>query len=207
MTAHLGKVLISFLILGLVMMCCCLWTPFPPRVANPPETFNEEELVGVWKADYSHYRCVESEVTKQVSSLAEWLVLRGDKTFYQVLQDRRGKIPDQRAQGTWWVERFPDGAMRLHLEGGRFFAAAVCDSFPFPPLTGGIGYYSYSSDQTGHELSFFGEHKAVLIVGWDTFRRRLYLEYPYIGDPDAPVIVEFQRVPESEATTVPPPEP
>ncbi len=225
--------------LGLMtMICfCCgvFWAPLP-RPVNPPETFREEDLVGIWKADYgdeSWRACdtrliideealreawqdrdysrmeevlrqgvVKVEEIVEARSLVEWLVLREDRTFYQVLQDRAGKIPDQQARGTWWVERFPDGATRLHLEGGRAFAAAVCYSYPTLDVGGG----HYSSDQTGHELDF-DAGKAVIIVGWNKRAQELYLEYPLVGDPDAPVIVKFKRVPDSEADSVPTPAP
>jgi hypothetical protein len=139
---------------------------------------------------------------EQARSLIEWLVLREDRTFYQVLHDRQGRIPEQHAQGIWWVERFPDGATRLHLEGGRFFAGDICYFYPKLRASG----LHHSADQTGHELDF-DPGKAVIIVGWDRSRKAPYLEYPFVGDPDAPVFVRFQRVPESEAGSVPPPEP
>ena len=180
------------------------------RPDNPPETFQENDLVGIWKADYRRYdwgRCgtdsTEAEQKRQARSLMEWLVLRDDKTFYQVLQDQGGQFPDQWAQGTWWVERLPDGVTRLHLEQGRFFAGDVCDFFP--ELSAGGGYYS--ADQTGHEL-LFGRGRAILLVGWDKFTKNLYLEYPFVGgDPDAPIIVKFERVPEAESVPVPPVKP
>lgn len=193
----------------LVGVCCFLsyhWAHFwyrgSLRPDNPPEAFEEIELAGMWKVDYRRYSwglCGDNTVMREARSLVEWLVLREDKTFHQVLQDREGKIPDQWAQGTWWVERFSDGVTRLRLEGGRFFAGSVCYSYPKLNIDGG----SYSSDQTGHELSF-DRGKTVIIVGWDKFTRELYLEYPFVcSDPDAPIIVEFERVLESESVPIP----
>lgn len=199
--------LIGLVHLILVGICCFagyyFWYEGYVRPDNPPGTFREEDLVGVWKADYRHYQwnlCGEAEVMDQARFLVEWLVLREDRTFHQLLRDRRGQIPDQWAQGTWRVEQFPDGVTRLYLEGGRFFAGAVC--YSFPALTGGEEFYF--SDQTGHELSF--DRGKVLIVGWDKFARKLYLEYPWVSS-DPPIIVKFRRVPESEVPSIPTPEP
>lgn len=203
--------LVTVSVLGVLVMLssgCVMWAPLP-RPANPPEEFREENLVGVWKADYERYDwrlCYSSsgeEVVKGARSLEEWLVLREDRSFYQVLHDRQGLIPDQQVQGSWWVERFPDGVTRLHLVGGKFFAGAVCYSFPELDIGGGY----YSSDQTGHKL-VFEPNKAVIIVGWDEFTNTVYLEYPLVGgDPDAPIIVKFARVSESEIDSVPTPVP
>ena len=124
----------------------------------------------------------------------------------QVLQDRRGQSPDQWAQGTWWVERFPDGVAWLHLEKGRFFAGEVCKLFPhLAPI---ISTWGWGSVQAGHDLVVNLQEEVVMIVGWDKFINELYLEYPYVcSDPDAPIIVEFERVPEPEADSAPTPIP
>lgn len=211
----MGKYLKTVWVIGLsVALFSCWLSPYfwyraSLRPDNPPESFRDEDLVGVWKADYRRYEwesCGDHAVMRGAHSLVEWLVLREDRTFYQVLRDRRGQIPDQWAQGTWWVERFPDGVTRLHLEGGRFFAGAVCLFFPQLSAVG-EGAGGFSPDQTGHEL-VFGPSESMLIVGWDKFTNELYLEYPYVGsNPDAPIIVEFERVPESGAISVPTPVP
>ncbi|MBC7228456.1 MAG: hypothetical protein H5T61_14695 [Thermoflexales bacterium] len=209
----LRRALTSAAYLILAGLCCFLsysWAHFWYRGSlcpdNPPEAFQEEALVGVWKADYGRYEwglCGDNTVMRGARSLVEWLVLREDKTFYQVLQDRRGQIPDQWAQGTWWVERFPDGVTRLHLEKGIFFANEVCFHFPQPPTISG---WVSSSDQTGHELFYKQGEEAILIVGWDRFAQESYLEYPWVGS-DPPIIVEFGRAPESDSVPIPIPTP
>jgi len=147
--------------LMLVGLCCFVsyhkahfWYRGSLHMDSPSEAFHEEELVGAWQADYRRYEwdlCGDYTVMGEAHSLVEWLVLREDRTFYQVLRDRRGRIPEQGAQGSWWVERFPDGATHLHLKGGRFFAEEVCNLFPnLSPLSYVRGC---SPVQTGHELT------------------------------------------------------
>lgn len=194
-----------------VLLSCCwsfhFWYRNQLTPDNPPESFREMDLVGVWKADYRRYEwevCGDNAVMRQARSLMEWLVLREDKTFYQVLQDRRGQIPDQCAQGTWWVERFPDGVTWLHLEKGRFFAGEVCKFFPnLAPITSTWGW---GSIQAGHDLVLNLQEEVVMIVGWDKFTRELYLEYPYVNV-ESPTIVEFEQIPDSKAITIPIPGP
>lgn len=192
----------------LIGLCCFLsyhgahfWYRGSVRLDSPPEAFQEEELLGAWKADYRRYDLCGH---REARSLVEWLVLREDKTFYQVLQDRRGQIPEQWAQGTWWVERFPDGATHLHLEKGRFFAEEVCELFPhLSPLS---YFRGCSPVQTGHELTINLQEEAALFVGWDRFTKELYLAYPFVSE-DPPIIVEFGRVSESELVPIPTPGP
>lgn len=198
------------ILLGMLGICCFIgyyfWYRSSLHPDSPPETFREGDLVGIWQADYRHYEWERCEgptdfQTREARFLIERLVLREDRTFYQVLQDRRGEIPDQHAQGTWWVERFSDGVTRLHLEKGRFFAEEVCEFFPrLSPLTVMRGY---SPLQDGHPVIFNPQEEVVIVVGWDKYIKELYLEYPLVGNPDAPIIVEFKRVPGSEMDSMP----
>ena len=186
----------ALLIFYLVITACFYAGPLP-RPGNPPEGFQERDVVGVWRADYGAYDwrlCGLREKMREARQLEEWLVLKEDKTFHQILRDRRGERPDQEVKGTWHTERLPDGVTRLHLEGGIFFANEVCYHFPNPPTLS--GWVSYSADQTGHELLFKQDEEAIMIVGWD--KSKLYLEYPFVGNPDAPIIVRFERVLELE---------
>lgn len=209
----MGKYLRTAWVIGLsmVLFSCWLsphfWYRASLRPDNPPESFRDEDLVGVWKADYRRYdweSCGDHAVMRGARSLVEWLVLREDRTFYQVLRDRRGQIPDQWAQGTWWVERFPDGVTWLHLEKGRFFAGEVCELFPnLAPITITWGW---GPIQAGHDLVLNLQEEVVMIVGWDKFTRELYLEYPYVNV-ESPKIVEFERIPESQSITIPIPGP
>ena len=188
-----------------VILTTCLYAGPLPRPANPPEGFRGKDVIGVWRADYGAYDwrvCGPIERMRGARRLEEWLVLKEDGTFYQVLRDRQGGKLDQKVEGTWHIERLPDGVTRLHLENGRFFAGEVCRFYPKLMRIGGY----YSSDQTGHEL-IFNQGKVVLIIGWGRFSNNPYLEYPFVGNPDAPIIVRFERVSEMDLNVIPTPSP
>lgn len=190
-------------VMGMILTACLYAGPLP-RPANPPERFRGKDVIGVWRADYGAYDwrlCGPMERMRGARRLEEWLVLKEDGTFYQVLRDRQGEKPDQKVEGTWHIERLPDGVTRLHLEKGIFFANEVCYHFPNPPTLS--GWVSYSADQTGHQLLFRQDKEAIIIVGWNKSDNKLYLEYPFVGNPDAPIIVRFERVSDLELNVIP----
>ena len=81
--------------------------------SNPVETFKESDLAGTWEAHYSERRF-------------DKLILRADGTFKQVYQDNTVKgYVYETPWNKWWMERFPDGRARLHLQGARYYLDGI----------------------------------------------------------------------------------
>jgi hypothetical protein len=104
-----------FVVLSISVGCLCSRALFSPRCVleapydNPPENLEESDLVGTWEARYMEWG-------------VDRLVLRSDGTFKQVF--RKTYCHDCISETEWneWrVERFPDGRVRLHLEGARYY--------------------------------------------------------------------------------------
>jgi len=79
----------------------------------PPLDLDEADLVGVWELPYGQYG-------------VERLQLRADGTFKQVYEqcyeeDYFFETP----WNQWWLERLPDGLVRVRLQGARYFLAGV----------------------------------------------------------------------------------
>lgn len=74
----------------------------------PPSDFEESDLVGTWEARYMEWGI-------------DTVVLRADGTFKQVYQDRTMDYRFETPWNEWWLETMGDGAVRLHLEGGRYY--------------------------------------------------------------------------------------
>ncbi|HUW95932.1 MAG TPA: hypothetical protein VMW58_09090 [Anaerolineae bacterium] len=54
------------------------------------------------------------------------LILRGDGAFRQVYENYILKDYVYQTQWEeWWLERFPDGRVRVHLEGARYYASGI----------------------------------------------------------------------------------
>jgi hypothetical protein len=84
---------------------------------NPPADFDESDLVGTWEARYMEWG-------------VDRLILRSDGTFKQVFQDVDCEDCGSETEwNRWWVERFPDGRVRLHLEGARYYPQATVGGF------------------------------------------------------------------------------
>ena len=54
------------------------------------------------------------------------LIFKGDGTFKQFYEDYRVKGYIYETQWTeWWVESFPDGRVRVHLPGARYYESGI----------------------------------------------------------------------------------
>ena len=101
----------------------CLEAPYSP----PPSSIEESELVGTWQARYEPG--------------LDTLYIRDDGTFrqayeYHYTRDYAFETP----WSDWWLQRFDDGRVRIHLEGARYYLdgirTAKLDGF-WPALTTG----------------------------------------------------------------------
>jgi hypothetical protein len=112
------------LLVAVVLNLCCLCLPTlacllsPPAAlqrpyGNPPATLQDSDLVGTWEATYR-------QLVRAIG--ADRLVLRTDGTFqqhYQAYDDP--SYVYETPWNPWWLERFADGRVRLHLKGGRYY--------------------------------------------------------------------------------------
>ena len=175
------------ILLFLVSSCLSPW-----RFSDPPPTFRDTDLVGIWSADY------EKPGKGKRWRGFEVLTLGTDGTFQQVYEGR-GKV--DRSHGTWWVEHLPDHRVRLWLEGGCFYPLFLESELPF---RSGYSYHT-NNDGTGHPLDI-ESGRAVLIVQVRTSDpSEIRVAYPQVGDPDSPVIIAFERqtVPITPTTLMP----
>lgn len=85
------------------------------RSNNPPMTLQESELVGTWKADYDYL----------YDGGTDTLILEADGTFKQIYENRSGSYVFETPWNEWWLERFPDGRVRVHLKGARYYLCGI----------------------------------------------------------------------------------
>lgn len=108
-----------WLAIFLLVLCCevplACWVILaavdPTRIYSaPPATFQDSDLAGTWE---DHYWGGE----------VDRLIIRPDGTFKQIYcnGDYRYETPWNK----WWVERLPDGRVRVHLEGARYYLTWV----------------------------------------------------------------------------------
>jgi len=82
---------------------------------NPPMTLEESDLVGTWKADYG--RLYDGGI--------DTLILKADGTFKQIYQNRSQDYAFETPWNEWWLERFPDGRVQVHLKGARYYLSGI----------------------------------------------------------------------------------
>lgn len=100
----------------------CLEAPYQ----EPPGTFQDEDLVGMWQAHYG--RSVDR------------LVIKGDGTFQQVYVDHytAGYVFES-GWNEWWLQGMGDGRTLVHLQGARYYPDGISIAEeghfhdPFPP--------------------------------------------------------------------------
>jgi hypothetical protein len=105
-------------------MACCgiVWVRESQLPSPPPVTFQDSELGGTWEAHYYGGRI-------------DRLVIKGDGTFKQVYYEKNYVY--ETPWNEWWVERFLDGRVWVHLKGARYFVDGIeypqmpahCDPF------------------------------------------------------------------------------
>jgi hypothetical protein len=87
----------------------CREAPYSP----PPETLQESDLVGTWRSYYW-------------GDSVDTLILRDDGTFKQIFYDpAEDRYQYETPWNRWWVEQLPGGAVRLHLEGARYYTGGI----------------------------------------------------------------------------------
>jgi hypothetical protein len=75
--------------------------------SDPLATFEDSDLAGTWEAHYG-------------DGAVDRLIIRADGTFKQIYRDRTYAY--ETPWSKWWVERFPDGKVQVHLEGARYYS-------------------------------------------------------------------------------------
>lgn len=118
-TINLIMSLCSIAILSMGLGCLCSRALFSPRCVleapyfNTPADLDESELVGTWEARYMEWG-------------VDTLTLRSDGAFKQVFQDIECEDCGSETEwNQWWLERFPDGRVWLHLERARYYPQPV----------------------------------------------------------------------------------
>lgn len=112
------NVVLLLFLLSVVAVCtvCVVYTPSNIREIMesqpPPATFQETDLVGTWEGHYG----------------SPWgtdrLIIRENGTFRQIYINEKGYIYET-SWNKWWVERLPDGRVRVHLEGARYYLDGI----------------------------------------------------------------------------------
>lgn len=153
----------------------CLEAPY----SDPPPTFEDSDLVGAWETHYG--------------GNVDRLTVRGDGTFKQAYQ-RAGpeNYVYETAWNPWWLEQLPDGGVRVHLQGARYYpegpiiAELDGEGYPCPEdepdcperhQLGPYGFYDPIADETLYMI-----RELVLTVRTDSSGELLLLHMAEGGD-------------------------
>lgn len=122
-SVRLVIVLLVLVLMGPVACCVTIWVRERQIPSNPPATFQDSDLVGTWEAHYW-------------PGAVDRLVIGADGTFKQTYREG-GNIVYETPWNKWWVERFLDGRVRLHLEGARNYCEIEVPGMSFKdPFSG-----------------------------------------------------------------------
>jgi hypothetical protein len=119
--ANRGLIALAVLALLVGPACTCVqfMVPLVPQdpicveapYSDPPPQLHDADLVGGWSTAYD--------------GATDQLIIRADGTFKQVYEERIAVVVRlhrfETCWNPWWVERSPDGRIRVHLEGARYY--------------------------------------------------------------------------------------
>ena len=177
----LGALAVVALVGAPACTCGSLLVPFVPSdpvcreapYSNPPTAFDDSDLAGTWQTHHDEIG-------------VDRLIIKEDGTFRQIYEERvayairlyRYETP----WNQWWVERFSDGRVRLHFEGGRYYRDGTrigeLDGMGFGPEP--LPWLFYDPFE-GEYLEMVGE--LILNVRVDS-RGKLLLHHMFSGTDD-----------------------
>jgi hypothetical protein len=111
-----------------------------PGYSNPPLNLLDSELAGTWEGCYGEWGI-------------DKLFIQTNGTFKQVYQDYSvdGYVYETPWK-EWWAERFPDGRMRVHLLGARYYSAGITiaelDGLAYPYAEYADAFYDPIADES-----------------------------------------------------------
>lgn len=97
---------LSVLVLMMTAAQCGVQSGGP--FSNPPLAFQKSDLAGTWETKYAG---------------VDRLIIKADGTFKQTYREE--DYVYETPWNEWWVERFPDGRVRLHLQGARNYNVSI----------------------------------------------------------------------------------
>lgn len=112
----LASALLVLLVPAPLLLCCQMTSIFVPEISrseNPPVTLQQADLEGIWEIRDGCY----------VGN--DRLVLRSDGTFRQSYANKCEDYAYETPWNEWWIERFTDGRVRMHLQGARYFISGI----------------------------------------------------------------------------------
>jgi len=174
-----------WLVAGIAVSLLLSWCAFcsfrsVPSSSHSPIT--SADLEGIWLADYAAYDSGSLSLTRAPTQGVEMLVLSADGTFEQSFNDVRI------ASGTWHLV-CNEGEYILHLRGGTTLLFGI--QFAHEYAQGKARFHAL--DWHGKLIELDGEIILRAYRSWYPQAGEIRLQHIPAGDPDAPVIVEFQR--------------
>jgi len=103
---NFSVVILAVLLVFVLNSCGAPWT-------NPGDSFRDDDLVGTWRASYP-------------GGGVDLLIMAANTTFQQEYRDGVQKAYVFKSPtDKWWTERLPDGLLRLHLQGARYYEIGI----------------------------------------------------------------------------------
>jgi hypothetical protein len=99
--------LVLFLSLSYLTSCAP-----PAQPTNPPPSLKISDLEGVWATHYS-------------LGTTDTIIINSDGTFQQVFEDSHEEYLFDSGWSQWTLEKLPNGTVRLHLHGGRYYLDGI----------------------------------------------------------------------------------
>lgn len=170
--SHVIVTVVLIIIAVGLLTACAVSQPQPVETEVPacqplPESFQENDLIGTWIAEYFG------------GTATDTLIIKEDGTYKQIFTTNDGTRGFESAWKKWSLEKRPSGYIRLHMEG--MYKCDNLESICARP-SGGMDPADWAIDPCDGEFITMPDQVVLIVTGYPvSVQKGIVLRQPRVG--------------------------